>query len=101
MQNKTQFEKIRENSNFLFSEILGRVRNVDGTMDHIGYPNADTAGISLPLILQSITAGLTSDELTPSIRAAMLGLSIGIRLGRDKQLEGYPLEAGLRDFELK
>ena len=81
-------------------ELLGTSRNPDGSVEDIGFPTADNAGIGLPVILEAISAGLTGDELTNTARAAAIGLAMGIQLGRDRNLRGFPIEAAFRQLRL-
>ena len=95
-------QKILERGNKLkYLGLLSRTRADDGGVNTNIYPSADNAGIGWLEIFDSLEAGLTSDELTATTRAALVGLSIGIRLGRDRNLSGFPMEAGLRNYRLK
>ena len=87
-------------NNILILELLGTFRRPDGTIEEVGFPNADNAGIGFPVLLEAMETGLAGNEVTNVGRAALVGLAWGIRLARDHTLAGLPLEAAFRQLRM-
>ena len=58
----------------------------------------ENGGIGLPTILDSIEAGMAGNDVTNISRAAMIGLAMGIQLGRDRNLAGFSIEAAFHKY---
>ena len=81
--------------------LLSRRREANGEVVQDAYPSANNAGVGWTQIFDAMEAEMTSDELTNTTRAALVGMSIGIRLGLNRNLNGFPLEAALLSRRMK
>lgn len=80
----------------LISELLGNHRNAEGNVENTGFPNAENGGIGLPTLLDSISSGMAGNDVTNISRAALVGLAMGIQLGRDRTLNGFSIDAAFQ-----
>lgn len=92
---KLQFQKITS-----ILELLGSSRRPDGTLEEVGFPNADNAGIGFHVLLEAMETGMAGNEITNVGRAALIGMAMGIRLARDHSLAGFPLEAAFHQLRM-
>ena len=81
--------------------MLSTTRDEDGTAVTNAYPSADNAGMGWLQIFDAMEAGMTSDELTDSTRAALVGLSVGLRLAHNRNLNGFPMDSAIRNYRMK
>ena len=58
----------------------------------------ENGGIGLPTLLDSIEAGMAGNDVTNISRAALVGLAMGIQLGRDQHLAGFSVEAAFQKY---
>ena len=79
-----------------YLELLGNHRNADGNIETTGFPNAENGGIGLPTLLDSISSGMAGNDVTNIGRAALVGLAMGIQLGRDRNLQGFSTDAAFQ-----